>query len=474
MGLTVAWVAWAAWWFVAGREHVVLAVVDERGEPVGSATVLVGGDPVGTTSADGRVEVTARSDLASLEIAADGLSAAIPELVEVADNEYLVRVRSWILRGAVTGGDGGPVVGAAVSSGTVTARTGEDGGFLLRRARPGDLTVHRPGWETLDVDWDGSPGALSLTLAPQIVKAVHVTGPGLADRWADVLDLVEETELNGIMLDLKDETGTVWYATAVPLAADATTPAFDLAAVAADLEAAGVRLIGRIVTFQDPLAARVRPDVAVADPATGRPFTRNGQTFLDPTDPDARAYALDLAEEACGLGVDEVQFDYVRYPDGFGDAVFDGGSEAAVRRQAITSFLVEAGGRLHPHGCAVAADIFGFTTTAIDDGGIGQLWEEVTAVVDVVSPMLYPSHYDPGWYGFSRPIDHPGELADRALSDGMSRKAPSVVVRPWLQDFGYAPDDVRAQIDAAERHGLGWMLWNAAGDVSVDALEPAE
>jgi hypothetical protein len=177
--------------------------------------------------------------------------------------------------------------------------------------------------------------------------------------------------------------------------------------------------------------------------------------------------------EACQLGVDEIQFDYVRYPDGLPDTVvFDEGSDPETRVATIESFLLEARDILHPHGCAVAADIFGFITTARDDGGIGQQWEIVADALDVVSPMLYPSHYSADWYGFARPVDHPGEMVSRALEDGISRLERGAIIRPWLQDFGYTDDQVRAQTDSAEAFGLGWMLWNAFSNVSVGALDP--
>jgi hypothetical protein len=124
-------------------------------------------------------------------------------------------------------------------------------------------------------------------------------------------------------------------------------------------------------------------------------------------------------------------------------------------------------------GCAVAADIFGYLTTATNDGGIGQRWEEVASVVDVVSPMLYPSHYHPEFFGF--PSDErPGEVVKQALADAMNRLPRNIVVRPWLQDFDYDVAKVREQIESAEQFGLGWMLWNAESEVTVDALDPGE
>jgi hypothetical protein len=215
--------------------------------------------------------------------------------------------------------------------------------------------------------------------------------------------------------------------------------------------------------------------MAVWDSATDAPFESRGQYFLDPTDADARAYALRLAEEACAMGVDEIQFDYVRFPDQRSETtVFDGGSTEDVRISTIVTFFEEAIALLHPNGCAVGADVFGFTTRAEDDGGIGQRWPDVTQIVDVVSPMVYPSHYDTGWYGFDNPNDHPGPMVSNALEDGLARLARNVVVRPWLQDFGYTSDQVRAQIESAEEYGLGWMLWNAESNVTTAALRSAE
>ena len=175
------------------------------------------------------------------------------------------------------------------------------------------------------------------------------------------------------------------------------------------------------------------------------------------------------------MGVDEIQFDYVRFPDQRSETtVFDGGSTEDVRISTIVTFLEEAVALLHPMGCAVGADVFGFTTRAEDDGGIGQRWPDILQIVDVASPMVYPSHYDTGWYGFDIPNDHPGQMVTNALEDGMARMPRNVVIRPWLQDFGYTTDQVRAQIESAEQYGLGWMLWNAASNVTTDALRPAE
>jgi hypothetical protein len=287
-----------------------------------------------------------------------------------------------------------------------------------------------------------------------------------------------ETELNALMIDLKDETGHVFYNTTNEVASQAGSmpeDTFDLESIVQRADDHDLYVIGRIVLFNDPIAAVSVPDMAVWDVATNSPYEANGQFFLDPTDPAARQYGIDLAVEACTRGVDEIQFDYVRFPDSRRDsATFDGGVTPEVRVSTVSTMLNDAVSALRPLGCAVAADIFGYLTTARDDGGIGQLWEEVSGIVDVVSPMLYPSHFDPGWDGFEDPGAHPGTMVERSLADGIERLTRQVVVRPWLQDFGYDSAQVREQIAAVESFGLGWMLWNAASDVSVGALMPAE
>jgi hypothetical protein len=235
----------------------------------------------------------------------------------------------------------------------------------------------------------------------------------------------------------------------------------------------GVYLIGRIVAFQDPIASIRAPEMAVWDTQSNGPYHKGAQYFLDPSDQAAQQYALDLGREACIAGFDEIQFDYVRYPDGRPEyARFDQPTDEATRVATIRDFLATAVAELHPLGCAVAADVFGFTTQALDDGGIGQQWEIVTGVVDVASPMLYPSHYGNGWNGYDEPNDHPAAIVSDALESGLERLSRQIIVRPWLQDFGYETEQVEAQIDQAEQRGLGWMLWNARSEFTEDALGP--
>lgn len=476
VAFTIVWVAWAGW-ALLGRSHPFeLRVLDDLGSPIASAVVDVNGSQVGTTGRDGRVEIVWTRSTRVLEVSAPGHVSQRLTLNDQPDQEFEVVLKARVLRGRVVDGDGDGVEHAMVSAGDASASTGSDGYFQIRGAEEGTVEVSRPAWVPTSFTWDGGTGETVVEIEPLTARAVHIDGPSMRDDFEKFFDMAMETELNALMIDLKDETGNVWYDTENAIAAEvgAAAGAFDLEATVDRAHDEDLYVIGRIVLFNDPIAAVKKTDMAVWDTAVDGPYEARGQYFLDPTDPNARQYGLDLAVEACSMGVDEIQFDYVRFPDARSDsATFDGGVSPDVRTSTINSFLADAADTLRPMGCAVAADIFGYLTTATDDGGIGQRWEEISATVDVVSPMLYPSHYHPAFFGFPS-SQNPGQVVDQALADGMRRLKNQVVVRPWLQDFGYEPARVREQITAAEEYGLGWMLWNAESRVTVDALLPTE
>jgi len=374
---------------------------------------------------------------------------------------------------------GVPVVGADVSVGVDTEVTDVFGRVRFPAASPGTIRISHPAHPNRTVAWAGGGDRVTVVLAQRVRRAVHIAGtiPGTA-RWQELLTLADRTSLNAMMIDIKDESGRIFPSSASTWGAKAGAilSRWDLQTIVDEVHSHGLDVITRIVTFQDPVAGRALPDMAARYASSGRPYSKNGQYFLDPTDPNARAYAMELASEACAAGVDEVQFDYVRFPDGIArGVVFDGGSSASVRVSTITGFLADAKATL-PDGCDVAADIFGFITSIDGDGGIGQQLSSLAGVVDVVSPMVYPNHWGNGWFGFAVPANHPGPVVDGSSRNALDRVAgTSTAVRPWLQDFGgYGSTQVRAQIDAADALGLGWMIWNAGsrfheGGIPTDA-----
>ncbi len=362
--------------------------------------------------------------------------------------------------------NGQPVVGADVQRGSVVATTDSAGRARLTGIGAGNITVSHSTQPDRTVRWLGDGDRMVIVVGSPVRRAVHIAGtlPGTS-RWQELLTLADQTSLNAVMLDMKDESGRVFPTSNSTWGALAGSvlSRWDMAPVVDEAHAHGLAVITRIVTFQDPVAGRAIPSMAAWNLSTGGPYQKNGQYFLDPTDPDARDYALELAGEACAAGVDEVQFDYVRFPDGSSSNVrFDGGASPDVRVSTITGFLADARARL-PRSCDVGADIFGFITSIDGDGGIGQQLTSLAGVVDVVSPMVYPNHWGAGWFGFAVPANNPGAVVDASSRNALARLGDSdTVLRPWLQDFGgYGPTQVRAQIDAADALGLGWLIWNA-------------
>lgn len=477
VAITIGFLAWTGWTLI-GRSHPYqLRVLDDLGVPVASAVVDVGGSQAGTSGRDGIIEMVWSRSTRVLQVAAPGHVPRTVTLTDVPEDSLDVVLKARVLRGRVVDADGVGVAGAEIAAGAARAIADADGYFMIRGAEEGRVSVSRPAWLPTSFIWDGGTGDAVVEMEPFTARAVHIGGEEVRDEFDVFVDMAMTTELNALMIDLKDETGSVWYDTQnqTALESGAAQAAYGLTDTVNMAHDLGLYVIGRIVLFNDPIAAVSNPAMAVWDADIDAPYEANGQFFLDPTDENARQYGIDLATEACQMGVDEIQFDYVRFPDARREgATFDGGVTPDVRVATITRFLSDAVAELRPLGCAVAADVFGYLTTATDDGGIGQRWEDVAGIVDVVSPMLYPSHYDPGWYDFDNPNEFPGELIEEALADGLERLPGQVVVRPWLQDFGYNADQVREQIESAERYGLGWMLWNAASRVTVDALGPAE
>lgn len=361
------------------------------------------------------------------------------------------------LAGTVTDPSGAGLAGATVRVGADSAVTTSDGSFTFAAVDPGEITVTRPGWLPTIADWDGSIEHLEITIEPRIVRGLRATGDVASEPelFANLLDQAASSGINALVFDTKDETGKVLHESGSEFAAEIGSiepryVAVELLAMAKDHD---LYTITRIVTFEDKHWVEQRPDHKLA----GR--------WVDPTLEDAWEYPLQLAVEACELGFDEIQFDYVRFPAGQ-TAVAAQEKKPLTEEQrvaAIAAFLAEAKSRIHPLGCAVSADIFAIVLSSPNDEGIGQRPEDVSAAVDVVSPMVYPSHYSEGWLGFTDPNDHPGVVVADALDDGIARLAAGALMRPWLQAFYYNTAQVHEEIAEAERRGTGWILWNASG-----------
>jgi hypothetical protein len=231
--------------------------------------------------------------------------------------------------------------------------------------------------------------------------------------------------------------------------------------------------------FKDNPLAEHRRDLAVKTVAGRSWRDREDLAWTDPFRRGIWDYNIALAAEAASHGFDEIQFDYVRFPDAEGLA-YAQASTATTRERTIEGFLAEARRRLIPYNVFLAADVFGYVCWNLDDTGIGQRLETLVAHLDYISPMLYPSSFRFGIPGYPNPVAHPYDIVFRTLGRARDRTGlPPARFRPWLQAFGdYAFDqrlfgavEIRAQINAAERFGSnGWMLWNPRNVYSREAL----
>lgn len=386
----------------------------------------------------------------------------------------------------VDAASGRPLAGVAVSAREAHARSDAQGRFQLEAADAPALLARAPGYRRQTLALSGARAPLRVALQPITPKALYLSAWGIGDSRlrGNALALADQTELNALVIDLKGDAGVVPHASAAYAAAlgpQAPVTVQDMPALLRSLRERGLYLVARIVVFKDERLVRARPEWAVRD-ARGEVWRdREGLAWLDPFQREAWDYSLAVAEEAARLGFDEVQFDYVRFPDATG-LRFAQPSTMASRTAAIEAYLDAARARLATYGVLTAADVFGYVCWNENDTAIGQQLESIVQHVDVLSPMLYPSGFSFGIPGHRQPVAAAGEIVGHSLQRALERTGlPPQRLRPWLQAFkDYAFDhrefgaaEIRAQIDAAEAaHSGGWMLWNASNHYGPAGLKP--
>lgn len=365
------------------------------------------------------------------------------------------------------------------------------------------------------------PSPKPLANPPNIVRAVYFTGwsAGLKRRVEYLVDLHKTTDINAVVFDIKDYSGNVAYRVAVPQAKQYGAVRLmirDVDGLVNRLHEAGMYVIARITVFQDPVLAEARPDLAVHRvsklPKEPRgPLTkatlwldRKGLAWIDPASRPVWEYVLAIAKDALGHGVDEVNFDYIRFPsDGdLNDMYFPAWDGKTPKREVIRNFFGYL--RRELAGARISADLFGLATVNGDDLGIGQVLEDAYANFDDVCPMVYPSHYARKFLDYPSPAAHPYEVVNysinkaRARLEEFSRPKPQPAtgkgngngngppaaikaarLRPWLQDFNlgakYNAAMVRAEIKAVEDAlgdtFAGYMIWAPSNVYTRQALK---
>lgn len=367
---------------------------------------------------------------------------------------------------------GKPLAGAFVTCGRQVVTSDARGHYIVPVA-DGTIKVRAPGYGRTEVE---RTGAQIIRLNPVTPKALYLSFYGIGSRKLreSALRLIETTELNALVIDVKGDRGLVAYRSSIPLAkavgAQKTITIPDMKGLVDTLKERGIYTIARIVVFKDHPLAMARPEYAVKRAMGGVWRDRERLAWTDPFMKEVWEYNLDIAEEAARSGFDEIQFDYLRFPDAPGGLAFSRPSNQYSRIAAISGFLAAAQERLKPYNVFIAADIFGYVCWNRDDTHIGQRLENLISHADYLSPMLYPSGYHLGIPGYLNPVSHPFEIVSLSLKRAQKRTDQQPVrFRPWLQAFkDYAFDrrrfggeEIHAQIKAAEEFGSnGWMLWN--------------
>ena len=371
---------------------------------------------------------------------------------------------------------------------------------------------------------------------PEQVKAIYMTQcvVGTPSFRKRLVDLIEETELNSVVIDIKDYSGKIGFDTDNPKLNEYVSDqcgSGDIKGVIKILHEKDIYVIGRITVFQDPFYSKKHPELAVkcAEPKGEVWKDHNGLAFIDVGAKSYWDYIIELSQESHRLGFDELNYDYVRYPsDGPTDNIFFDWAGDKEKPEALEEFFVYLHKEMkdkdaYPKGVEppiLSADLFGMVTTNTDDLNIGQLLESTLPYFDYVCPMVYPSHYPENFNGWSNPNGVPYDLLSYVLGSAVKRtvanttsvktidskmiykevvvpptasttatttkKVPTNMytkdvydknkIRPWLQDFSmgvpeYGAAEVRAQIKATYDVGLdSWMLWDAANTYTKKAL----
>ncbi|MDH4230522.1 MAG: GTP-binding protein [Nitrospirota bacterium] len=380
-----------------------------------------------------------------------------------------------------------PIPGAIITGNSEIVHTDANGMFVIKN-KTDKLGIRAYGYARGEL-----PAALlrgrnyvEAGLKPFIPKGVYLSFYGIGDRSLreSALKLAEQTSINSLVIDVKGDRGVITYKTAVPLAGQIGAQKLiivkDIRGLIQSLREKGIYTIARIVVFKDDTLATARPELAVRTREGSIWHDRENLAWVDPSKKEVWDYNIDIAVEAAQYGFDEIQFDYVRFPDKLG-LKFSVESTEENRTKNISGFLKEAKRRLAPHNVFLAADIFGYVCWNLDDTQIGQKLDEIALYVDYLSPMLYPSGFQFGIPGYRNPVANSYQIIFLTLKRAQERTNISPVrFRPWLQAFrDYAFDrrqftgkEIYDQVTSAEEFGAGgWMLWNPRNVYSAEGLK---
>ncbi len=330
---------------------------------------------------------------------------------------------------------------------------------------------------------------------PETIKTIYLNGwaAGSKRRLEEAIEIAKTTEINALVVDIKDCTGFIFYNVNVAEADKYNAKKIlipDIEAFLEKLHQEEIYVIARIAIFQDPVLAQAREDLAIHKKSEKSSLwrDRSGRAWVDPSAKEVWDYNIAVAKDVLEKGFDEINFDYIRFPaDGnlqnMDFPLWDGTASRSLIIKEFFKYL-----RKKLPGAVISADLFGLTTVNLDDLGIGQIIENAFEYFDYVCPMVYPSHYIPGFLGYQNPAQYPYEVIRDSLDSALSRltsfnqsTGKKAKLRPWLQDFslgGVAYDkkmikaEMQAVYDSLGKDFCGFMLWNPGSAYTTEALQP--
>ena len=316
-------------------------------------------------------------------------------------------------------------------------------------------------------------------IKPGTQKAVYITGynAGSKEKREEIYRLIDKTELNSIVFDVKDDWGYIDYNTNVELAKEigANKGYYDLDLLIKEMNARRIYGIARFVVFKDSILPKSRTEFAIKDSRTGMPLYSEGSYWPDIYCEEVWNYYIEIVKELASKGIKEIQFDYIRAParGNTAYAEYTYNTDNNTKVWAVTNFLKRVREETKNYNIKISADVFGWVLIAEDDQGIGQHLEEIIPYLDYIYPMPYPSHYSSKFLGYELPESHPYEVVTYTLKKGLLRMDDTeCMIIPWIQAFSlrvrYTEKEILEQIKAAEDLGIeGYLCWNAVNNYGM-------
>jgi len=482
--------------------EVLVAVSDLfTGRSLAGVTVSVAGRSVQTNAA-GQATFVRVSQGETFQAQAQDYASA--EAAYQGQDILRMALRPTVLQGAVRDiHSGQPITGALIYLGETIATAGDDGAYELRDLPPEPtLTVKASGYRKEKLTLgpatasDPSPSlipcsaspCLDIALTPFEVKGLYIPFGILSrpEKVTELVDLVDRTELNAIVVDIKSDRGFLAYRSQIPLAIEMGVGGgrkdwLSLEELLKLCQDKDIYTVARIVVFKDNPLAHARPEWAVKRADGTIWLDREGLGWGIPSRQEVQDYNIAIAREVAALGFDELQFDYIRFPSD-GDVaaiVYDEEHTRETRSATIRAFMERLTADLKSFGVFTSADVFGLTVWVepYSDMGIGQRVKDIAPYVDYLCPMLYPSTFEPRNLGHANPALQPYDVIYRSQLEAAKRVPVTTKVRPWLQHYSlngvfYGPEQYQAQRQAADDAGsCGWTFWNAGGKYNVEFFE---